>query len=128
MQLRAMGQVTNLQEATERAKLLITVDEQYHVAAITKKPSDVDELKDQIASLQEQVAALATSTKATTVDPKGLPPLRCYQCNRLGHMKRDCPTRNIKCFKCHRLGHITRYCCHLNDNGTSQWGYGRPSQ
>ena len=32
MQLRAMRQVTNLQEATERAKLLIIVDEQYNVA------------------------------------------------------------------------------------------------
>ena len=127
-QLRASGQVKDLQAATEHAKLLMTVDEQYSVAAVVRKSTEVDELQDQMALLQEQVAALTTSTKSTGATARETS-IRCYQCHKRGHMKRDCPSRQIKCWKCGRFGHIERYCHQpLNDNGASGWGSGRPSQ
>ena len=69
--------------------------------------STTEELQKQIAVLQEHVAQLSLVTATAR------PQLRCYTCNRVGHTRRECPTRKIKCFRCGQLGHIARYCHQL---------------
>ena len=62
-QLRVGGEVKALDTAISRARLIMTVDEPGRNAAATvaEKPSEVEALKEQIALLTEQVAALSTT-------------------------------------------------------------------
>lgn len=122
-QLRASGEVTTLNAAITRAKLLMTIDSE-PVAVLTDKPDEVQLLREQVAALTEQVAALSTSSKGTR--PSRSRP-RCFHCNQVGHVQRDC--RNRKCFNCGRLGHLSKDCWHQgNDNGAPVQGNRRPYQ
>ena len=49
----------------------------------------MEQLKEQIGKLTEQVAALTTASLRTTNREQR----RCFACNRMGHMQRDCPFR-----------------------------------
>ena len=68
-QLRAAGDVTTLDSAVQRARLLFMIEEPAHndgVAVIAtddqhSKLSGLNELKQQVAELTEQIASLATS-------------------------------------------------------------------
>ena len=62
------------------------------------------------------------------VDRVGKVEVQCFQCQKYGHIKRDCrnppttpsrnqpsndarqPRRKIKCFRCDQLGHIAKHC------------------
>ena len=59
-QLRAAGEIADLKTAMERAKLLMTLEQEQEMSAAVQ-PSEVTVLKDQIAMLTEQVAALTTA-------------------------------------------------------------------
>ena len=56
-QLRATGEVNNLDRVMERAKLLITIEEPQRTAAT--QSTEIAELKEQISVLTEQVAAMS---------------------------------------------------------------------
>ena len=120
-QLRASGEVTTLNAAITRAKLLMTIGSE-PVAVLTNKPDEMQLLREQVAALTEQVAALSTSPKGTR--PSRSPP-RCFHCNQVGHVQRNC--RNRKCFNCGRLGHLSKDCWHQgNGNGAPVQGNRRP--
>ena len=126
-QLRALGEVTTLNAAITRARLLMTIDSN-PVAVFTEKPDEkLDEvqlLREQVAVLTEQVAALSTSSKGTQ-PPRSCP--RCFHCNQVGHVQCDCC--NHKCFNCGRLGHLSKDCWHQgNNNGVPVQGNRRPYQ
>jgi hypothetical protein len=36
--------------------------------------------------------------------------VRCYRCQRVGHVARNCSTR---CYRCRRVGHVARICHNL---------------
>ena len=59
-QLRAAGEVHDLEKVLERAKLLMTIKNEEQAAAVKQndRPSELDELKQQISVLSKQVAAL----------------------------------------------------------------------
>ena len=57
-QLRATGEVSNVDAVMERAKLLMTMEESQKAAAI--KSTEVQEFKKQISLLTGKVAALST--------------------------------------------------------------------
>lgn len=59
-QLRATGEVNDVDAVMERAKLLMTMEEPQKTAAI--QTAEVQELKEQISHLTEQVAALSVKT------------------------------------------------------------------
>lgn len=130
-QLRASGEVTTLDTAITRARLLMTIDSD-SVATLTKTPNTLTEkpdemrlLREQVAVLTDQVAALATNQSRSTRPPRKH--LRCFYCNQVGHLQRDC--RNRKCFNCGRLGHLSKECWHQgNDNGALVQGNKRPYQ
>ena len=81
-QIRAAGETKALDKAVERARLLMTIErEQIATAAVT----EVQELKDQISQLTEQVAVLTTARnvpKHDTVTNK-----RCFNCRGFGHLQ-----------------------------------------
>ena len=62
-QLRATGDTKVLSTTVDRARLLLTLDDHKHVAAVTEGPDKdtvVSELKSQVDTLTEQVAVLTT--------------------------------------------------------------------
>ena len=108
-QLRASGNIKTLEAAMTRARLLMTIDTE-PVAMVDEKPSEVQQLTEQVALLTEQVAALSTQQR-NRQSGSGRQP-RCFGCNKVGHVQRNCPYRyqDLTCFACGQPGHIARNC------------------
>ena len=134
-QIRATGDITTLEKAIEKARLLMTIKDHTAQTAAIGQPEDnsMQQLKEQIAQLTEQVAALSTQ-KSASHKRHQLPIRQCFFCNQPGHLQRECPQRrqanpNIRrCFICNKPGHIARNCWQGNDNGTPVMGNRRPQQ
>ena len=127
-QVRASGEVTTLDTAVTRAKLLMTINSDSVNALTTKpdaRPDEMQLLREQVAALTEQVAVLSTNKSHGARPPRSLP--RCFHCNQLGHVQRNC--RNLKCFNCGKLGHLAKDCWHQgNARGAPVQGNRRPYQ
>ena len=123
-QLRANGDVNDLEKTIERARLLLSLEEERPtaVATVSTALSEVElKLRKQVDELAEQVAALRGE--------KSLPrSVTCYHCNQQGHVKRNCPAlknrplQSRKCFICGRAGHIAKNCLQENFSGVSAQG------
>ncbi|KAL5517593.1 hypothetical protein EMCRGX_G003174 [Ephydatia muelleri] len=120
-QLRANGEVNDLEKTIERARLLLSLEEERPtaVATVSTALSEVElKLRKQVDELAEQVAALRGE--------KSLPrSVTCYHCNQQGHVKRNCPAlknrplQSRKCFICGRAGHVAKNCLQENFSGVS---------
>ena len=120
-QLRAAGEISDLDKPLEQAKLLLTIEEQEKTAAIQATvPAEVVALKEQISALTEQVAALVTRRAATRPAAARL----CHRCHQPGHLQRNCPHLR-RCFACGQPGHLAKDCHSENDRGTPRLGRGR---
>ena len=85
-QLWAAGEIDDLDKLLERAKLLLTIEEQRKTAAAVEAriPAEVVVLLEQISALMEQVAALVKRCTAT----RPAMPCLCYCCHQSGHLQR----------------------------------------
>ena len=124
-QLRAVGEAKSLQAAVERARLLMAMDSQGQVAAVSSKPDPVEMLTEQVTLLTEQVAALSTTSRSRREG------VRCFACNGIGHVRRECPSRRQsgetrRCFNCGQQGHLAKACQSGNDQGASVRGSRHP--
>ena len=98
-QLRAAGNTTDLRSTVERAKLLNALENEQQTAGVTP-PSNVnpipavEKLTEQVAGLTEQVAALSAVQHRRQDGFNARPrPVRCYQCGKVGHIRRNCRNR-----------------------------------
>jgi len=138
--IRAASDVKSLDQAMERARLLMAVDSEgpAPVAAVsdtTAYSTQLQELQGQISELTEQVAMLSTQRRAPSRSS-----IRCHNCGGIGHMRRECPTRRRvqdgrHCFNCRSPSHMQRDCPlprrgnpQGNDRGTTAPGNSRPYQ
>ena len=78
-QLWAVGEINNLDKVIEKAKLLLTMDEQESTAVIktTERPLEVEALQQQVSVLSEQVAALTSWLPRV----RSAALRRCYNCH-----------------------------------------------
>ena len=83
-------------------------------------------LREQIAVLTEQVAALTTEQSRVRQPTRRLPP-HCFNCNQVGNLQRDCC--NQRCFFYGKLGHLSKDRWHQgNANGAPAQGSWHPNQ
>ena len=94
-QLRAAGDTTRLQTTFDRAKLLMSLEEEQSVANVNA-PTDqprvredrvMEQLIEQVATLSKQVEALSTHPRNQQPDSR---PIRCFNCGKPGHIRRNC--------------------------------------
>ena len=77
------GEVSDLDKVLEQAKLLMTIEEPQVTAAV--QSNEMQELRDQISNLTEQVAALSVRCTKRPAN------VACYGCQQPGHLQRNCP-------------------------------------
>lgn len=124
--LRASGEIDDLGQLIQRAKLLMTIDAKEkpeEKSAAVQQPIDrVEALTEQVAALTEQIAAI-TANQRNARQPARL--LVCFRCNQPGHVQRNCP-KSKRCYTCGRVGHFARDCRQENGQGAPRTGWGRP--
>ena len=124
-QLRAAGEIEDLDRLIQRAKLLMTLDCREKTTAVEKQQIDtVEALKQQVTAFTEQVAALTTTTQRSRQPAS----LLCFRCNLPGHVQRNCPNKSRRCYVCGRNGHIASECRSGNGGGEPRLGMGRPQR
>ena len=89
-QLKATGATEmELDDLVDKARLLMTIDEQASIAAIRSESIEGGEVK----QLQEQVAALTYQVAALTVKRPKPQLRRCFVYQQPGHLQYECPNR-----------------------------------
>ena len=131
-QLRATGEAKTLDANITRARLLMYIDDHEQTAAITNSSSEIQLLREQVARLTEQIAAVSMPALQPRASDTQYREMRCFNCNRKAYLQRECPLHNRGCdswhfFACGQLGHLAKNCRQGNDSGASVQGSRRPS-
>ena len=98
--LRALGEVTTLDKVMTCARLPMTIDSEPVATIADKNPSPLAEKPNETQLLREQIAVL-TEKVATLTTKVNQPPRshhRCFNCNQVGHLQRDCQCQ--RCYFC----------------------------
>ena len=132
-QLRATGEAKELMKVVERARLLMTIDNQSSLQSVAACESTVDTgTKEEMSRVQNQVEALTQQVAALTTPKATNLRKRCFNCNGLGHLQWNCPSPSTQgrlprsgrvCFKCGQHGHTQKE-CRRQGNGAGVSGLG----
>ena len=135
--LRVNPDIITIDAAVNIAKPVLTIAVEKttsSVAAITTLCPEVRALQNSVKYLTEQMSALMGKlqdhTSAAVQSPApATAPVRCYNCNRTGHLSRNCrqPRRQTVCYNCNQPGHVARNCQHQGNGLDYIKGY-RPSR
>ena len=124
--LRASGEIDDLGQLIQRAKLLMTIDAKEkpeEKSAAVQQPIDrVEALTEQVAALTEQIATITANQRNACQSARLLV---CFWCNQPGHVQRNCP-KSRQCYMYGRIGHFARDCCQGNGQGVPRTSWGRP--
>ena len=91
-QLRTIGDTKELDSTVEKARLLLVIGSQTlsPAAAVGADPREVQQLKDQLSELAQQVAVL--TTQHASGRSKHVSQLRCFNCDGVGYVQRNFPS------------------------------------
>ena len=102
----------------------------------TRNGDDAEADTDALTALTKQVASISSRLGELQKGIKVGDPRRCFNCDKPGHMARDCrapkmqgqpqqgqPRREMRqCYNCQRIGHISRDCRQPRQQRQQQWG------
>lgn len=91
-QLRATGEIEDVDKLIQRTKLLMTLTENENQLLLDNRDQTETSLK-QVTTLTEKVAALIMANQWTARQANRL---LCFRCNRPGHVQRNCPSMRSK--------------------------------
>ena len=117
-QIRATGDVKTLDAVVKHSRLLMSLGDSGHAAAVLPETtSKLEQLKEQVEKLTEMVEAIPVRQQREKA--------QCYLCRHAGHLQGDCPFRD-RCFTCGRPRHIAENCHQGNNQGAAVKGSRHP--
>ena len=100
-QLQAIGEPgVELNKLVDRARLLMTIDEQLYTAAVKNETKRSETERSEMQKLQELVAVLKEQVAALTTESRWPKPFlqRCFTCNKLGYTYTKAPVADNMTF------------------------------
>lgn len=107
-------------ETASRSQSSITVDSIEPCTQDTSANSGLEERLDRLESMVSQCCTVVTGQR------KEYRQIKCFKCDRLGHIARNCKMNSILCFRCNKPGHISRNC--FQGNGAAVGNKGATNQ
>ena len=131
--IRASTDVRNVHDALQRAELLALAqhtDQSAVMSDIQVKETTMDTRMNQLEEKLDRVlSSLSNEADETMVimnkDSRRSSLIRCFRCQRIGNLARDCRTTENTCLQCGKRGHLRRECS-LNYQGPTGRVTGRP--
>nr|XP_054753638.1 uncharacterized protein LOC129259368 [Lytechinus pictus] len=86
-------------------------------ASVNTEDQTIQNMKSEITELKETLKEVVEVMKGMKSNPKQNSPPFCYNCNKKGHLKRECRSPPL-CYGCKQVGHMRKDC--PNGSGTRQ--------
>ncbi|XP_063961577.1 uncharacterized protein LOC129283183 [Lytechinus pictus] len=86
-------------------------------ASVNTEDQTIQNMKSEITELKETLKEVVQVMKGMKSNPKQNSPPFCYNCNKKGHLKRECRSPPL-CYGCKQVGHMRKDC--PNGSGTRQ--------
>ena len=136
--VRTSQDITCVGEALKKVKLLmIYQNSDSLIAPVRPAVSENRDNNLRLDRMEEKLNMLLTSLEDQKDEKRGkimvehkgsnqAAPIRCYRCQHVGHMARECRRTGIICYGCQKIGHVRRN-CPLNSNRSIGRATGRPT-
>ena len=94
---------------TARVKVRECEVEAARISLPREEPSTMKDMQGDIAHLKEALHEVVQTLQFMRQGPPAGRLMKCYNCGRTGHVKRDCPNP-VKCYGCNGFGHMKKDC------------------
>eukprot|EP00057_Strongylocentrotus_purpuratus_P010055 XP_011664529.1 PREDICTED: transposon Ty3-I Gag-Pol polyprotein [Strongylocentrotus purpuratus] len=78
-------------------------------ASVTAEDQTIKSMKSEITELKETLKEVVQAMRGMTNNPRQSSTSFCYNCNKKGHLKRECNSPTL-CYGCKQTGHMRRDC------------------